>query len=803
MSPAGPGLYNSRVIAPFLALARERYPLVDPEEVLARGGMAPHQVRDEGHWFSQDQVDRFYAGLAEATGNRRLAYEAGRYAVERQALGGLRGYLAGLIGPQKVFLGVDRWSTRLSRSATYRTDPRGPCGVEVTVTPGTGVAEQPFQCENRRGFIDGIAGLFALSGLRVEHPECLFAGGGRCRYLVSWQPSLAGRLLFARNYVYPAAALAVALPALLASPPLLATVVVPALGAGFLGLAWAAAAARGRELEAALDRVREEGDQALDRLQEGYDDALLAQELALVFARESDGASVAGAVLETLRQRLGFALGAVLEATAGSATLGVCRALGEGAEALFPAGGSAGPATPWVEAFATQRPIVCSAPGDPAQGCAEGTVGAAWGLGLTCLVACPVTHDGERLGVLVVGATARRAPLLQRDLHLLQGVATQLGAGLHYGRTREQLLHAQKLECVGRLAGGVAHDFNNVLSVILGYSELALGRLADAHPLRRHLGVIRDSSLRAAAFSRQLLALSRPQGGRPQAVDLNGELEQMAGLLTRLVGDLVAVEFLPGAGVPPAQADPGHLEQVVLNLAINARDAMPAGGHLRIRTEAGNLPGTAAPAAVLVVEDTGTGMPPEVRERIFEPFFTTKAPGQGTGLGLATVQDILRQLHGRLAVDSEPGRGTVFTLWFPAHPGEAAAPAPVSAVRGGAEVVLVAEDDPDLRRLVYDVLTPLGYRVHLATDGQDALEAAAAREEAPDLLLTDARMPRLGGVALARRLRERWPRLRVLVMSGYPEEVVEPPEATLELFPKPFTGEDLARRVRAALDAPA
>lgn len=261
--PHGEGdgpLYNSRVIAPYLEFARERYPGIELAGVLDRAGMTPHQVQDEGHWFSQDQVNRFHDALTEATGDRRLAYEAGRHAVERRAVGGLRGYLAGLLGPQKFYLLLDRFTARLTRSAEYRSAPAAPCSVEVTVTPRDGVSERAFQCENRRGFIDGVAGLFGLAGQRVEHPECLFAGGTRCRYRITWRPSLGGRLLYIRNYLFPAAALGVAVLALLSSLKLLVTAVAPALGAAFLALGWAAAAARRRELEAALDRVREDAD---------------------------------------------------------------------------------------------------------------------------------------------------------------------------------------------------------------------------------------------------------------------------------------------------------------------------------------------------------------------------------------------------------------------------------------------------------------------------------------------------------------------------------------------------------------
>jgi two-component system, cell cycle sensor histidine kinase and response regulator CckA len=381
----------------------------------------------------------------------------------------------------------------------------------------------------------------------------------------------------------------------------------------------------------------------------------------------------------------------------------------------------------------------------------------------------------------------------------------------------DQLRQAQKMEAVGQLAGGIAHDFNNLLTAILGSTELLLADTSPGDPRREDVQEISRSAHRAAALVRQLLAYSRKQVLQPRRVDLNAIVRDMGTMLRRVVGEPIELRLDLDPGLGHVTADPGQLEQVIANLGVNARDAMPRGGTLTITTA--NVTGrgvtaaadeglpAAGPLVSLAVTDTGIGMDDQVRGRLFEPFFTTKELGRGTGLGLATVYGIVRQSGGHIQVRSRPGEGSSFTVYLPRAEaprparGALAAAAPVS---GGSETVLVAEDEEAVRHLVCRVLRAKGYRVLEARHAEAALDLAAATAEPIDLLVSDLVMPGLGGRALADRLLNLRPALRVLFITGYAPEAVERQgrlPAGHGLLEKPFTADQLAHKVRETLTA--
>jgi two-component system cell cycle sensor histidine kinase/response regulator CckA len=381
-------------------------------------------------------------------------------------------------------------------------------------------------------------------------------------------------------------------------------------------------------------------------------------------------------------------------------------------------------------------------------------------------------------------------------------------------RTLEsQLTHSQRMEALGRLAGGVAHDFNNLLTAISGYAEILIGRVPEgdrSHRAAREIGRAAD---RAAELTRQLLSFSRHQTVEPKVLDFNEAVADTLRMLGRLLGEDVDLRLRLGAEVGAVRADPGQLEQVVLNLCVNARDAMPGGGRLTVRTTAETVDaGRVLPAvglspgeyAVLEVSDTGTGMPPEVVEHIFEPFFTTKEAGKGTGLGLATVYGVVTQAGGRVQVASALGEGTTFRVLWPRHAavaGAAEAAAAPGPRRGEGARVLLAEDEDAVRRLAADHLQELGYSVRAVASGQAAL-ASAESEGKWDLLVTDVIMPGMSGPDLGRALRRKWPDLPILFISGHTGDVLlergaqGPGTAFLQ---KPFRLADLTRAVEAAL----
>ncbi len=362
------------------------------------------------------------------------------------------------------------------------------------------------------------------------------------------------------------------------------------------------------------------------------------------------------------------------------------------------------------------------------------------------------------------------------------------------------------MEAIGRLAGGVAHDFNNLLTVILGYAGTLAVSLPAGSPGHENLGKVTAAAQRAANLTRQLLALGRRQVQRREHFPLNEQCERTVELLRRLVGEDIRIELRMDRALTMVHADRTQLEQVLLNLMVNARDAMPQGGRLRITTrtataaDAARCEGVVVPERFVVLEvaDDGVGMEAVTLERIFEPFFTTKPSGQGTGLGLAVVYGIVKQSEGHILVDSEVGHGSSFRVLLPVGAGVLAAEPARATVAGddappnAGTTVLVVEDEAAIRGVIRATLRRAGYVVLEAGDGQDALASIVARP--PDLVLTDILMPRMGGPALARELAARFPDVRVAFMSGYAADFGEGSGAIERLarfLPKPFTGEEL------------
>ena len=435
---------------------------------------------------------------------------------------------------------------------------------------------------------------------------------------------------------------------------------------------------------------------------------------------------------------------------------------------------------------------------------------------------------GERVtGVLNIRARRR---FTRRDQDIAEAFADQAAIALENSRlyqelrgafdelsqTQSQLAQAQKMEAIGLLAGGIAHDFNNLLMVIMGRSDLRLLTLKPEDPVRQDLELIRHTGRRAAELTRQLLAFSRKQVLQPKTLSLNAVVEGLAAMLQRLIGEDIDLRTSLDARLGPVQADPGQIDQVIMNLAVNARDAMPGGGQLIIETSNVELDAAAlrgrvgvrpGPHVMLAVTDTGCGMDGATRARIFEPFFTTKGVGKGTGLGLSTVHGIINQSGGTIWVYSEAGKGTTFKIYLPRTTGpiEGSGPdADTAPLASGSETILLVEDEQALRELVGDLLRARGYPVLEAGDGVEALDVAR-RHGRIDLLLTDVIMPRMGGPELAKRLVDGQPNIKVLYMSGYTDRgvvhhgVLDPDASFLQ---KPVAMEVVVRRVREVLDAP-
>jgi len=411
---------------------------------------------------------------------------------------------------------------------------------------------------------------------------------------------------------------------------------------------------------------------------------------------------------------------------------------------------------------------------------------------------------------------SRAFPILESDGSVLRviGVTEDL---TERKRLEEQFLQSQKMDALGRLAGGVAHDFNNLLTIISGYGDLLMSDPRFDAETRHQLGEIIGSAHRASALTRQLLAFSRKQLVEKQPVNLNEIVKRMHGLLGRLIGEDIRLVTHPADDLGTVMADPGQIEQVMMNIVVNARDAMPRGGTIRLETANFELDEAYArehpdvkpgPHVMLAITDTGVGMDAATRVRVFEPFFTTKDKGKGTGLGLSTVYGIVKQVGGHIWVYSELGRGTTFKIYFPRALAEeeAGAPKPVAeSPRGGSETILVVEDEANLRELIRGALQSRGYAVIEAADGAQAQRVSDLFKGTIHLLMTDSVLPNLSGPALSRTLLDKRPGLKVLFMSGYTDAAVFE-QAGVEVgkafLQKPFTIDAMARKIREVLETP-
>jgi two-component system cell cycle sensor histidine kinase/response regulator CckA len=391
------------------------------------------------------------------------------------------------------------------------------------------------------------------------------------------------------------------------------------------------------------------------------------------------------------------------------------------------------------------------------------------------------------------------------------GISRDVTARMHL---EEQLRNAQQLEAIGRLAGGVAHDFNNILSIIMGHGELLLASSGDDERARNGLEQIRRAADRAASLTQQLLAFSRKQVLQPKVLDLNEAVADVQKMLSRVIGEDIQLVASLHPSLVPVKADPGQVEQVLMNLAINARDAMPHGGKLTMETSnvdvglelARDLELVHGAYVMLKVTDSGHGMDAETVLHIFEPFFTTKPMGKGTGLGLSTVYGIVKQSGGSIQVESEAGRGTTFRIYLPVADGAMGKRQQLivgEKIAGGTETILLAEDEPDLRELARIFLEGYGYKVLEAGSAERAIQTASVFPGHIDLLLTDVIMPGMSGSQLAENILKQRPQTKVVYMTGYTDDMVvqhKVLEPGVKLLQKPFGKAELALKVRSTLD---
>uniref|UniRef100_C6DZL3 histidine kinase n=1 Tax=Geobacter sp. (strain M21) TaxID=443144 RepID=C6DZL3_GEOSM len=678
-------LYNSKIINNFVALLKKKHADVDVRELLDYAEISPYELSDEGHWLTQRQVDRFHARVNQLLGGNDLAREGGRYAASEEALGVMRKYTLGLIGPANTLFAIGKCASNFTRSAVYKSRKLADNKVEITVTPRPDVEEKPFQCENRIGFFEAIVQMFNYDIPSIEHPECIFKGGACCRYIVSWKKTWAGKVRLIRNLQVPVVLVLYWVLDHIYQIGRLAEL-LGALAFMQLAASWLVERLEKKEILATLAGVQESTEQMINRIGVNYNNARMVNEVGQALSTQSGINEVLEKVIGAIEKRLGYDRCLIMLADKRKSCLRFRTGFGindKQRKALKKVSfdlTNPGAKGAFVTCFREQKTMYVDF-SEVTHIHSEQSIDLSEVLEAQSFICCAIVFEGESLGIMAVDNMKTQRPLTQSDMSLLTGLAPVIGMSLrnamHLERERrmaEQIRQSQKMEAVGVLAGGIAHDFNNLLTGMIGYVSLALMTMKEEDPAANYLDRVVSAADRAADLTQRLLAFSRKQISHPEPVDLNQIVNNVRKLLSRLVTAKIELKVEPREGMLPVVADSSQVDQVVMNLVTNARDAMPAGGTLTITTEAMELTeewveshgyGSIGSYAVLSVTDTGTGMDEATRAHVLEPFFTTKEVGKGSGLGLAIVYGIVKEHEGYLEICSEPGVGTTFNVYLP------------------------------------------------------------------------------------------------------------------------------------------
>lgn len=821
-------LYGSSGIEIYLKLIEQRYPAINVDLLLKHAEMEQYQVKDQGHLFSQRQINRFYNKLVELTGNKNIAREAGRFSSSPDALPTIYRSVLGLIGPVKYYELVGKYANRFSKASKYEAVKLGPNKVEITVTPYEGTREEPFQCENRMGYWEAMSTFFKLKPSLINHPECLFKGDKVCRYIVSWPMSPVTILKTVRNMsLLLLGLICFGFPIIYfftnsTHPSLMTFLIFYAIATTIiLAMNWLLKKYETENLIETIDILRSSSDEVIEQIDINYENSLLINEVGQILGKHSENQGLFSEIIRVLHKRLDYDRILVMLANPEKNRLNFQAGFGYEKDQenilhklSFHLDNLDSKGIFYV-CFRDQKPILLNNIDEIKDDLSRRSYDFALKMGVKSLICCPIVYENESLGILAVDNIVSKRPLVQRDINLLMGIALQLGSRLHNITLESHLRQIQKMEAVGNLAGGVAHDFNNILTTILGYSQMLTMQIPSDDPKWHMVDSIHHSGLKAASLTQQLLAFSRKQILEMQVTNLNLIVEDMTKMLARLIGENIILKTYLSSTISNIMADPSQIGQILMNLVVNARDAMPEGGKITIETsdiyinqryaqeqnglQSGNY-------SMLSVTDTGQGMAPELREKIFEPFFTTKSPGKGTGLGLSTVYGIVKQHNSYIYAYSEPGHGTTFKVYFPIVEGdiEQKINKEAQTLTGGDETILVVDDEESIRQLIRDTLQPLGYNVMTASSGKEALEKCEQSKKPIDLVLSDVIMPGMNGLQLIAAMQDQCPHIKAVLMSGYTDDVIAQQgfgRTGYTLIHKPLLPISLANKIREVLDA--
>ena len=820
-------LYGSRGIDLYLKLIKQKYSHVNVDELLKYAEMELYQIDDKGHFFSQRQINRFYEKLVELTGNKKIAREAGRFASSPEAENTIRRSLLSLITPVKYYELLGKYASLITRSSKYQANIINPNKVEIVVTPYPGTKEEPFQCENRMGYWEAMSTYYKLKPSEIAHPECVFRGGKECRYIVSWPKSPVTILKILRN-------ISVALLCVLCAVFLIHAFSSDSTRFSFtafillyagsitliLVLNWFLQKVETNNLLETIDSLRDSSDELLEQIDINYESSMLINEIGQTLARQYEIDALFSEIIHVLHRRLDYDRILIMLANPEKTRLIYQAGFGyqEDQEEIlhklsFHLDNPDSKGVFYVS-FRDKKPMLLNDIQKIKEDLSRRSLDFALKMGVKSLICCPIVYEEESLGILAVDNLVSKRPLVQRDMNLLMGIALQIGSRLHNIKLESQIRQIQKMEAVGNLAGGIAHDFNNILTTILGYSQMMGMMLAADDPLYKMADSIHQAGLKASSLTKQLLIFSRKQVMEMKVTNLNIIVEDMSKMLSRLIGEDIQMETRLSSNIGNIMADASQIGQILMNLVVNARDAMPNGGSLIIETSDIYIDRKYAQRrkffkegyySMLSVTDTGEGMGPELRDKIFEPFFTTKAVGKGTGLGLAIVYGIVKQHNGYIDLYSELNQGSCFKVYIPLVKGEIEATVLLENVdlARGNETILVVDDDDSIRNMIVDTLKPLGYTTLEASCAADALEISRLSANKIDMVLSDVIMPGMNGPQLVDAIKQNQPDIQVIMMSGYTDNVITHQEVLQKnytMLNKPLLPTTIAVKIRNILD---
>jgi len=944
-------LYNSRIIKNYIEYLNKFCADTNTESILRDAGISPHQVEDGGYWFTQEQSDLFHKVLMVKTGNEEISREAGRYAPFSKASGAVAQLLLGFINTRIAYSVIGKLYPQLSRASVVISKNIDANRIEIDAVPKEGVTEKPYQCEYRIGVFEAIAKLFTDKFAEIEHPLCIHKGADICRYIITWRDAPAFFWKRLSKYAVLISLILLSLLPVIFQPhhwislTLLFFLIVIVFYAYSLRL----------EKNDLLRNINAQGDAAerlLEQINQRYKETTLVKEIGQATSMILDIDTLLAFIMKLIQKHLAFDRGMIMLADNGKRYLTYKAGFGydpdmmtNSEEIKFHINKPESKSIV-MKAFREQKPYLVDDINKVEGDLSERSRNFLKQTGASSFICVPIVFEKESLGVLMVDNISSKKVLVESDMSLLMGIATQVavsitntayiskireseerfralsenapdiiytlnsegiytyvnpawerilghpkedvigkkltdftkqedverfiyafneirdkgkrvygqyGAILHKDgsermfimsgapntdsggnvigvvgtfkdvtdlkkseaekkKLEEQYRQAQKMEAIGQLAGGVAHDFNNMLNIVLGYSQLAMMNIKPSDPNHANLQEIVNAVWRSADLVRQLLAFARKQTIVPKALDLTNTVSGMLNMLRKLIGEEIELLWMPVANLWPVRMDPAQVDQIVVNLTVNARDSISGFGKITIETgkaefdEAyctqytGFIPGQ---YVLLSVSDNGCGMDKETLEKIFEPFFTTKEIGKGTGMGLATVYGIVKQNNGFINVSSEPGWGTTFRIYLPHYKGEGVAvigePHTKAEHLNGTETVLLVEDNEALLRMGKMMLEELGYNVLAAGSPEQAFQMAEQYSGDIHLVLSDVVMPGMSGRDLRQWLNAIRPGMKYLFMSGYAANVIARYgvlEPGINFIQKPFSMKDLATKVR-------